>query len=96
MLQDRAKEVSEILKVISNENRLVIVCNLIEKPMTVSELHERMENLTQSALSQHLAVLKANRILESNKSGLNITYSIRDERIIKVIQVLKENYCNEV
>lgn len=94
MLQDRAKEVSEILKVISNENRLVIVCNLIEKPMTVSELHERMENLTQSALSQHLAVLKANRILESNKSGLNITYSIRDERIIKVIEVLKENYCN--
>jgi DNA-binding transcriptional ArsR family regulator len=96
MLQDRAKEVSELLKVISNENRLVIVCNLIEKPMTVSELHERMENLTQSALSQHLAVLKANRILESNKSGLNITYSIRDERIIKVIQVLKENYCNQV
>ena len=94
MLQDRAKEVSEILKVISNENRLVIVCNLIEKPMTVSELHERMENLTQSALSQHLAVLKANRILESNKSGLNITYSIRDERIVKVIEVLKENYCN--
>lgn len=94
MLQERAKEVSEILKVIANENRLVIVCNLIEKPMTVSELHERMENLTQSALSQHLAVLKANRILESSKSGLNITYSIRDERIIKVIQVLKENYCN--
>lgn len=94
MLHDKAKEVSEILKVISNENRLVIVCNLIEKPMTVSELHERMENLTQSALSQHLAILKANRILDSNKSGLNITYSIRDERIVKIIQALKENYCN--
>ena len=94
MLQDRAKEVSEILKVIANENRLVIVCNLIEKPMTVSELHDRMDNLTQSALSQHLAVLKANRILDSNKSGLNITYSIRDERIVKIIEVLKENYCN--
>lgn len=96
MLQDRVKEVSEILKVIANENRLVIVCNLIEKPMTVSELHERMDNLTQSALSQHLAVLKANRILDSNKSGLNITYSIRDKRIIKIIEALKENYCNEV
>lgn len=94
MLQDKAKEVSEMLKVLANENRLVIVCNLIEKPMTVSELHERLDNLTQSALSQHLSVLKAHKILDSNKSGLNITYSIQDERIVKIIEALKDNYCN--
>lgn len=93
MLLERAKEVSELLKVLANENRLVIVCYLIERPMTVSELHEKLDNLTQSALSQHLSMLKAHRILDSNKCGLNITYSIQDERVIKVIETLKANYC---
>jgi ArsR family transcriptional regulator, virulence genes transcriptional regulator len=91
---EKLKEMSELLKVISNENRLAIVCYLIEKPMTVSELHERLNHVTQPALSQHLAMLKANKILDSNKSGLTITYFIQDKRIINVIEVLKANYCN--
>lgn len=90
---DQVKEISELLKVIANENRLAIVCHLIEKPMTVSELHEKLAHVTQPALSQHLSLLKANKILDSQKSGLTITYSIQDKRIINVIQVLKENYC---
>lgn len=91
---EKVKEISEILKVLSNENRLAIVCFLIEKPMTVSELHEKLNHLTQPALSQHLAILKANRILNSNKSGLTITYSIQDKRVVNIIQALKSNYCN--
>lgn len=94
MVLDKAKELSELLKVLANDNRLIIVCLLMEKPMTVSELHERLNNLTQSALSQHLSILKAHKILDSNKCGLSITYSIRDERIIKIIEGLKINYCN--
>lgn len=90
---DNAKYIAELLKVLSNENRLRIVCYLLEAPMTVSELHQKINNLTQSALSQHLALLKAHRILDSNKNGLSITYSIQDERIRSVIKVLKENYC---
>jgi DNA-binding transcriptional ArsR family regulator len=57
---DRVKEISELLKVTANENRLSIVCYLIEKQVTVSELHDKLHNLTQPALSQHLFVLKAN------------------------------------
>ncbi|ERI89522.1 transcriptional regulator, ArsR family [Clostridiales bacterium oral taxon 876 str. F0540] len=91
---EKVKEISELLKVLSNENRLAIVCHLIEKPMTVSELHERLNHVTQPALSQHLAVLKMNRILDSNKSGLNITYFIKDKRIINIIEALKSNYCD--
>jgi DNA-binding transcriptional ArsR family regulator len=91
---DRIKQISELLKVLSNENRLAIVCHLIEKPMTVSELHQRLNHVTQPALSQHLAVLKANKILDSNKSGLSITYFIQDKRIINVIEALKANYCD--
>lgn len=91
---ERVKEISELLKVLSNENRLSIVCYLIEKPMSVSELHEKLKNVTQPALSQHLALLKANRILDSSKSGLTITYFIQDKRIINVIKTLKTNYCD--
>jgi DNA-binding transcriptional ArsR family regulator len=90
---ERLKEIADLLKVISNENRLAIVCHLIEKPMTVSQLHEKLNHVTQPALSQHLAVLKMNRILDSKKSGLTITYSIQDKRIISVIECLKSNYC---
>ncbi len=90
---ENAKNIAELLKVLANENRLLIVCNLMESSMTVSELHQRMDKLTQSALSQHLAILKAHKILSSNKNGLSITYSIHDDRIRNIIMSLKENYC---
>jgi DNA-binding transcriptional ArsR family regulator len=93
---DNAKEISELLKVLSNENRLMIVCHLIDRPMTVSELHEKLDHVTQPALSQHLSILKANKILDSYKSGLTITYSIQDKRIINIIQALKVNYCSQI
>lgn len=92
---ERVKEISELLRVLANENRLAIVCHLIEKPMTVSELHEKLDHVTQPALSQHLAVLKANKILDSNKSGLTITYFIQDKRIINIIKELKRTYCDQ-
>lgn len=92
---ENAKKIAELLKVMANENRLLIVCYLSESPMTVSELHSKLNNLTQSAISQHLAILKAHKILDSKKCGLSITYFISDERIRKVIKVLKENYCEE-
>lgn len=88
------KGIAELLKVLANENRLMIVCYLLESPMTVSEIHQSISNLTQSAVSQHLAILKAHKILDSNKNGLSITYSIKDDRVRNVIKVLKENYCN--
>ncbi|MDF2609272.1 MAG: transcriptional regulatory protein ArsR family [Lachnospiraceae bacterium] len=94
MVESDVKQISELLKVMANDNRLMIVCYLIEAPMTVSELHRKLGNLTQSALSQHLTLLKAHKILDSNKNGLSITYFVQDERIKKIIEVLKSNYCN--
>lgn len=93
MLENNLKDITQLLKVLANENRLSIVCNLLEKEMSVSELHERLNHITQPALSQHLAMLKAGRILESRKNGLIITYAIKDKRIYNVIKTLKDNYC---
>lgn len=92
-MEQKAKRMAQLLKVLANENRLLILCELIRGPRTVSGLGEKLPNITQSALSQHLALLKAHGILDSSKSGQNITYSIADHRIEEVISVLKKHYC---
>ncbi|WRS27548.1 metalloregulator ArsR/SmtB family transcription factor [Oscillospiraceae bacterium MB08-C2-2] len=94
-MEEKAKIIAELLKVLANENRLLILCRLIKGPQTVSKLAESVPNITQSALSQHLALLKAHRILDSEKSGQSITYRISDERVEKVMAVLRQYYCNE-
>jgi len=71
----------------------MISCALIEQPLTVGELAKLIPNITQSALSQHLTLLKAHRILNFKKSGQNVTYSIADKRIGKIINVLRKYYC---
>lgn len=93
-MEEKAKAITELLKVLANENRLMILCALMEEPMSVGKISERVPNITQSALSQHLSLMKANRILESTKKGQTITYSIHDHRIEEVMQVLKKHYCD--
>ena len=92
-MEEKAKQVAELLKVLANENRLLILCSLIESPMTVGELSKTINTITQSALSQHLALLKAHRILDSTKNGQSITYFIHDDRILSVIEILRQTYC---
>lgn len=94
-MEERAKQIAQLLKVLANENRLMIFCTLMEGPKTVSRIAEKVPGITQSALSQHLSVLKAHGILDFAKNGQNITYSIADERVVEVINVLKKYYCEE-
>ncbi len=91
-MKEKAKEVSGLLKVLANENRLLILCELVNEPMSVSALLEKLP-ITQSGISQHLAILKANGILDYDKKAQTVVYSIKDERIFKIMQDLKELYC---
>lgn len=93
-MEQQAKKLADLLKVLANQHRLMILCHLIEKPMNVSEIHEKISGISQSALSQNLALLKAYGIIDYNRYGLQNVYHISDERINKVIQTLKETYCN--
>lgn len=94
-LIDQAENVSDILKVLSNKNRLLIVCFLIGKEKTVSEINERLPELSQSAVSQHLSILKTSGIVSNDKRGMNIYYSIKDKRIVFLIKCLRDNFCDE-
>ncbi|EHQ89153.1 ArsR/SmtB family transcription factor [Desulfosporosinus youngiae] len=93
-MEKKAKQIAELLKVLANENRLLILCVLMKEPQTVGKIAEKVPNITQSALSQHLALLKAHRILDFTKNGQNITYSIADHRVEEIIQILKKHYCD--
>jgi len=93
-MEEKAKQIAELLKVLANENRLMIFCSLMKQPMTVGEIAKHVPNITQSALSQHLTLLKAHGILDFNKSGQSITYSIADTRVEEIIHVLKKHYCD--
>jgi DNA-binding transcriptional ArsR family regulator len=93
-MEEKARKIAELLKVLANKNRLMILCALIESPQSVGKLAEKVPNITQSALSQHLAILKAHGILDYSKSGQSITYSIADHRVEAVLDVLKKYYCN--
>lgn len=95
-MEENAKRIAELLKVLANENRLLILCALIKESMTVSALGEYVPDITQSALSQHLSLLKAHGILDNQKTGQNITYYIVDQRVGEVMKVLKEHYCSQL
>ena len=75
-MEERAKRIAELLKLLANENRLLILCALMERPMTVGEIMKRVPNISQPALSQHLTRLKESGILDNEKSGQSITYFI--------------------
>lgn len=94
-MEENAKKIAELLKVLANENRLLILCALMKRPMTVGEIANYVPSITQSALSQHLTLLKAHGILDNRKTGQNITYTIADHRVEEVLHVLKKHYCEK-
>lgn len=95
-MKTKAKKMADILKLLANENRLLIFCALRDKSMTVSEISAEIPHITQSALSQHLRILKDNKILDCSKSGQNVTYFIYDNNISEIIDVLKKHYCDTI
>ena len=87
------RKIADRLKMLANETRLQILCELIDGPKTVGTLVQRLNSLSQSAISQHLALLKAHGVVEDHRTGQNVTYSIADRRVEEIIAVLKRNYC---
>ena len=96
IMEQKAKQIAELLKILANENRLMILCALMEQPLTVNKISEKIPNITQPALSQHLTLFKAHGILNHVKSGQSVTYSIADHRVEEIINTIKKYYCNDV
>ncbi len=92
-LHDMAAHACELLKAMANEWRLMILCHLAEGEKTVSEL-QRLLGLSQSALSQHLAILRRERIVRFRKHAQSVSYSLSGDEATKVIETLRDIFCD--
>jgi DNA-binding transcriptional ArsR family regulator len=93
LLEDKAAEAAEFLKLLANPHRLLILCRLVvEKEMSVGALGEAV-GLSQSALSQHLAKLREDRVLSTRRDAQTVYYSIADKNAARVLALLKDIYC---
>ncbi len=93
-MEHNAMEVSRLLKLLANPNRLMVLCHLIKGECTVGELERRI-GLSQSALSQHLAKLREEQIVVSRREAQSMYYSVQDEKTQRLLSVLYELYCKD-
>lgn len=92
LLLANAREASEFLKALSHAARLVILCVLIEGEKSVGEL-EQMLKLRQPAVSQQLARLRADNLVETRRDGKNIYYSLARPEVREIIAALHRAFC---
>ena len=90
-LQVNAREASVLLKAMSNERRLMILCHLARGEKTVGEL-EDLVALSQSALSQHLARLRRDRLVRTRRNAQSIYYSLNGTQAVAVMSTLGSLY----
>jgi DNA-binding transcriptional ArsR family regulator len=93
LLLANAQQASEFLKALSHEARLVILCLLADGEKSVTEL-EQVLSLRQPAVSQQLARLRADNLVETRRDGKNIYYSIARPEVMSVIRALHDAFCS--
>jgi len=91
-LHDMASHACELLKAMSNKWRLMILCQLSEGEKTVGEL-QALLGVGQSAVSQHLAILRREEMVVSRKHAQSIYYSLHGEQAVKIMATLHEVFC---
>lgn len=92
-LKAKASEVADLLRTLANDRRLLILCRLVEcGEATVGQLADDVE-LSQSALSQHLARLREEGVVEFRRESQALWYRIADPRVEDLLATLHRLYC---
>lgn len=92
-LQAKAAEAAQMLRLLGNENRLLLLCHLAGAgEMSVGALADAL-GLSQPALSQHLARLRADGLVATRKAAQAVFYRIADAKAARLLDVLRELYC---
>lgn len=92
-LQIRAGTAERLLKAMASQPRLMILCELLKGERTVTALHQAV-GLSMSAMSQHLARLRADELVATRRESQTIQYSIASDPAKKVIETLYEVFCS--
>ncbi len=93
-LQTSAEAAETLLKAMANKNRLMILCQLQQGEQSVTAL-QPMLGLSQSALSQHLARLRADGLVQTRREAQTIYYRLAGDEVTKVITTLYAIYCQD-
>ena len=91
MKKQHIENAAKILKAMGNERRLEVLYVLYAVESNVGELEKKVR-LSQSALSQHLAVLRNENIVKTRRVAQTIYYSIRDDKILRLLELIKKMY----
>jgi DNA-binding transcriptional ArsR family regulator len=95
-LEERAAEAASMLRLLANEKRLLILCHLIAAgEETVTALAGTV-GLSQSALSQHLAKMRADGLVATRRDAQTIHYRVADPRIEAMLEAMRDIFCPEL
>lgn len=92
-MQARADEASRLLRALANEQRLRILCLLVGSELSVGQINDRLPELSQSALSQHLARLRDEGLVSTRREAQSVWYSLPDGPAQAIIATLHGIYC---
>ena len=93
-MEANAEQATRLLTAMANSKRLLILCNLLEREMNVTELGDRV-GLGQSPLSQHLSKLRAWDFVKTRRDGQQVHYSLASDAVKQVLTTLYGIYCAE-
>lgn len=91
-LRKAATQAVGLLKLLANEDRLLILCQLSQSELCVSDLEEQLK-IQQPTLSQQLSVLRNEGVVSTRRDGKRIFYRVADEKLLQVLSVLYDLYC---
>jgi ArsR family transcriptional regulator len=91
-MQANANRVSDVLKAIANGARLMLVCQLAEGEKSVSQL-TGVVGLAQSAVSQHLALLRKHHVVTTRRHGQSVFYGLASPEVAELIKTLHDQFC---
>lgn len=93
VLEERVGEAARMLRLLANERRLLVLCHLLVRgEMSVGALAEAVK-LSQPALSQHLAQMRAEGLVATRREAQTIWYRVADPKVERLVEVLHELYC---
>ncbi|GLQ72420.1 transcriptional regulator [Vibrio sp. vnigr-6D03] len=93
-MEQKSAQAVVLLKAMANERRLQILCMLHNNELSVGELCSHLE-LSQSALSQHLAWLRRDGLVQTRKEAQTVYYSLSSSEVQQVIKLLHALYCED-
>lgn len=91
-MSDSAKSAAAFLKTLAHEGRLMILCHLVAGEKSVGEL-EQLLDMRQAAVSQMLARLREDQLVQTRRDGKTIYYRLSDPNTERVIELLYELFC---